>query len=320
MDPAASYSKPEIKNALTCPLCNSGRKFWDLNAETFGAGPYGRVLFSIYRCRECGIGITDPVPPEGDSHLLYEDRGSFDFQGDDSSLAAVLKRMVANRDVRAFVGGVQLRCLASNMLDYACGNGAFALSMRRVFPNSIVWATDYHTETPPMLKGSDIRYAAYGDLPAHGPFDFILCRHVLEHTYNPQEFLRGMNDLMSPGGVLMIEVPNLQAPLRRVFGKYWDGYYVPYHPIHFSCAALRRAVVNAGFVPEKAGSCEMPKIGRSLRNLMCCKYNAGLFVAGVLLHPVQFGLKFLTREGTCLRLWARKQVRESHRELACGMS
>jgi SAM-dependent methyltransferase len=307
MNVTVSYSKPKLQSALNCPLCNSGREFWDLNAETFGAGPYRKDLFSIYRCRRCGIGITDPIPQEGDSHQLYEDRTSCDFQGADSSVVAELKRMVANRDVHAFVSGVQLHDPVSRMLDYACGNGAFALSMQRVFPNSTVWAADYHTKAPPMLKGSDICYSTYGDLPAHGPFDFVLCRHVLEHTYNPQEFLRSMGDLMSPGGVLMIEVPNLHAPLRRVFGKYWDGYYVPYHPIHFSGTALCQAVVNAGFVPEKTGGCEMPKIGRSLQNLMHCNYNVFLFMIGALLQPAQFGTKFLTREATCLRLWARKQ-------------
>ncbi len=142
--------------------------------------------------------------------------------------------------------------------------------------------------------------------PAQAPFDLVLCRHVLEHTYNPVEFLKGVHDLMRPGGVLLLEVPNLDAPLRRLFGKYWDGYYVPYHPIHFSSAALQRVAVNAGFVPDKFGGCEMPKIGRSLRNMIGCSYNSALFAVGVLLHPLQFAARFLTGQPTCLRLWARK--------------
>jgi hypothetical protein len=222
-----SYLKPSLQKALTCPLCNSSREFRNLFGETFGAGPYGNVVFEIYRCATCGPGITDRVPPEG----LYESRASFDFPGDDSGVAAVLKRMVANRDVRSFVGRVELgHCI----LDYDCGNGAFALSMRRVFPKSIVWATECHAEGPPST---------------HGPFDFVLCGHVLEHTYSPVEFLRRMNDLMSPGSVLMLEVPNLKAPLRKIFGKYWDGYYVPYHPVHFSGRALRQTVITTGYVP-----------------------------------------------------------------------
>jgi SAM-dependent methyltransferase len=302
-----SDSKPALKKALLCPLCNSGRDRWELDCKTFGAGPYERDLFAIYRCR-CGIGITDPVPPEDQSHLLYEDRGSCDFQGDDTAIAAALKRWVTARDVQAFVGGAQLsRQTAPRMLDYACGNGAFAFSMRRLFPDAKVSAADYHDEAPPMLRGSDVTYSSYKNLPALEPFDFILCRHVLEHTYKPLDFLRTMGALMSPNGVLMIEVPNLRAPLRRVFGKHWDGYYVPYHPIHFSRTALRQAVIDACLVPEKAGVCEMPKIGRSLRNVFHCKYNAALFLGGVLLHPVQFGAQFVSREATCLRMWARKQ-------------
>ena len=159
-----------------------------------------------------------------------------------------------------------------------------------------------------MLRGHDVNYASYLDLPVHGPFDLILCRHVLEHSYDPVKFLQGIRELLSAGGVLIIEVPNLEAPLRRVFGKYWDGYYVPYHPIHFSKSALHQAAVESGLAPEKSGGCEMPKIRHSLRNAFGCSYNSALFVAGVLLHPLQFGAHFLTGQPTCLRLWARKPL------------
>ncbi len=275
--------------------------------QTFGAGPFEKDLFSVHRCRECGIGITNPVPTEADSVLLYEERVSDDFQGDDTSWTSALKSAAGDRDVRAFVQGARMDNPTPKMLDYACGNGAFALSMRRVFPQSEVWATDYHSEPPEMLKASEVSYASYANLAANGPFDVVLCRHVLEHTYDPIKFLRGVGDLIGAGGVLIIEVPNLLAPLRKVFGRHWDGYYAPYHPIHFSAAALRQAVTKAGFIPEKSGGCEMPKIGRSLRNVIGCQYNSALFLAGVLLHPAQFGLQVLTGEPTCLRLWARKK-------------
>jgi SAM-dependent methyltransferase len=299
-------AKPRLESVLKCPVCNSGPQDWVPNAKAIGAGPYEDCLFSIYRCRKCGVGITEPVPPDGESHLLYQERQSSDFQGDDSRLATLLKSMAADRDVRAFCGAVEFSRTAGKLVDYACGNGAFALSMKRIFPAGAVWAADYHAEVPAMLRGTDVHYAPYGGLPTHGPFDFILCRHVLEHTYDPVRFLREIGNLMAPGGILAIEVPNLEAPLRRVFGRYWDGYYVPYHPIHFSGPALRRAVVDAGFVPEKAGSSEMPKLGRSVRNSIGCKYNGLLFMLGILLHPAQLGARLLTGQGTCLRLWARK--------------
>jgi len=306
MESAAGRPLPELIHLQNCPFCKTSRGSWELDAVTYGAGPFERELFSVYRCGGCGIGITDPVPSESDSHLLYEDRTSSDFQGDNSSMAARLKDAVADRDVRTMVGNARLGSPVKKILDYACGNGAFALSLRRTFPESAVWATDYHEAAPPMIEGEDIHYSDYAGLTAHTPFDLVLCRHVLEHTYHPVDFLKGISDLMSPGGVLLVEVPNLEAPLRNVFGKYWDGYYVPYHPIHFSKAALKQAALDAGLVPEHSGGCEMPKIGRSLRNLIGCGYNSVLFAAGVLLHPLQFGARLLTGQPTCLRLWARK--------------
>ena len=63
-------------------------------------------------------------------------------------MAQGLKRVTAERDVHALVGGAHLRQPAPRMLDYACGNGAFALAMGTLFPRSAVWATDFHVEAP----------------------------------------------------------------------------------------------------------------------------------------------------------------------------
>src|SRR5580704_14876080 len=118
-------AKPQLTAAAACPLCNSTRESWDRDVETFGSGPFEEELFSLYRCRECGIGITDPVPTEQESRLLYEERVSNDFQVDDSSWSSALKNAVADRDVRTFVKGIRIDAEAPRMLDYACGNGAF---------------------------------------------------------------------------------------------------------------------------------------------------------------------------------------------------
>ena len=66
--------KPGLAHPSLCPLCRSPRDSWDLDAVMLGSGPFEHQLFSIYRCRVCAIGITDPVPSEEDSRLIYEDR------------------------------------------------------------------------------------------------------------------------------------------------------------------------------------------------------------------------------------------------------
>jgi SAM-dependent methyltransferase len=303
----ASSVKPKLFRVLHCPLCHSSRQEWDLDAVAFGSGPYAADRFSIYECRVCGLGITDPVPSQDDSRLLYEGRDSYDFHVDDSPIGSALKRVAANRDVRAFGLALDQPQTGEKMLDYACGNGSFAAAMSRVFPCGSVWATDYHLRAPAMLlQQPGVSYAPYERIAEHGPFDFVLCRHVLEHTYDPVAFLQHVGVLLRSGGILVVEVPNLKAPLRRIFGMHWDNYYAPFHPMHFSQAALRRAVVQAGFAPVKFGGSEMPKIGRSLQNILNCDYNLALFGVGVLCHPLQFVAQYITGEATNLRVWARK--------------
>ncbi len=154
-----------------------------------------------------------------------------------------------------------------------------------------------------MLADSG-NYLPYSALPKHaGTFDLIIARHVLEHSYDPIESLTSLRSLLSPGGTLSVEVPCLQAGARHLFGKHWDGFYLPYHPIHFTPRSLALAFRAAGFTVVEHGKAEMPKMGRSLQNLLGCEYHFGLFALGVALQPVQLGMSLLTGHPTCLRLW-----------------
>jgi 2-polyprenyl-3-methyl-5-hydroxy-6-metoxy-1,4-benzoquinol methylase len=46
-----------------------------------------------------------------------------------------------------------------------------------------------------------------GTLRADQRFDLVVISHVLEHTIDPVKFLTGCTQLLSPGGILFIEVP-----------------------------------------------------------------------------------------------------------------
>ena len=268
-----------------------------------GSGLFSNRVFNIQRCRTCGLGFTSPVPTEETSHLLYETRESNDFQPDDSLVAARLKSIAARRDVRSFLRGIDIP--AGPILDFGCGNAVFTTSLQEAFPNSVVLGADMQEESPKTLPQT--RYRSYEDLTSSPErYSIILCRHVLEHSYDPVALLTKLSDLLMPGGVLVVEVPSLETKARRIFGKYWDGYYVPFHPIHFTRESLRKVFLSANFSVIREGGAEMPKMGRSLQNVLHCKYNLGIFALGMLLHPVQLGIGLATDTSVCLRIWGRK--------------
>jgi SAM-dependent methyltransferase len=274
-------------------------------AECFGAPPFDQRIFTIWQCGQCGLGFTDPIPTSESAYLLYETRESNDFQPGDTGLAAQLKNLASMRDVRSFSNGLTLPANAK-MLDFSCGNGAFAHALQRTWPSAKVFGSDTHAEPP---QGMTCSYLPNYSLSAlQGTLDFILCRHVLEHTYDPVGLIAFLSSLLVPGGVLVVEVPSLETPVARLFSKYWDGYYAPFHPLHFTRASLASTIRAGGLKVIKEGGAEMPKMGRSLRNILGCEYNLALFAAGVLLQPLQVAIGAISRKPMCLRVWGKKPI------------
>lgn len=250
------------------------------------------------------MGFTDPAPTEETSHLLYQSRESLDFQPDSSGLMFRLKQRAAVRDVHRFLAGLSLPDKPS-LLDFSCGDGMFTRAMQKAYPKARVAGTDLHPTPPPLLnEESYFSHAVVETKPAQ--WDVILCRHVLEHSYNPVTLLERLGRLLRPGGFVAIEVPRLDAAAARLFGESWEGFYVPYHPLHFTERSLQKTVGWAGLKVLKSSRAEMPLVGRSLQNALGCRYNIALFAFGVALHPLQAGIGVVTGRSSCIRMWAQK--------------
>jgi SAM-dependent methyltransferase len=84
-------------------------------------------------------------------------------------------------------------------------------------------------------------------------FDVVAMHHVLEHVEDPVGFLRSVGEILRPGGVVHIAVPNLGCWGARFSG--WNN-YVPYHLTYFTRDTLERAVRKAGLVPLWASTHE----------------------------------------------------------------
>jgi 2-polyprenyl-3-methyl-5-hydroxy-6-metoxy-1,4-benzoquinol methylase len=77
-------------------------------------------------------------------------------------------------------------------------------------------------------------------------FDLITAFHVLEHLPNPLEALRKMLHWLSPGGLIIVEVPNIGGVGAHLFGRYWSGLELPRHLTHFTPATMTAMIDRAG--------------------------------------------------------------------------
>jgi hypothetical protein len=78
-------------------------------------------------------------------------------------------------------------------------------------------------------------------------FDAITMWHFLEHDYDPLRSLRHAWSALTPGGLLIVEVPRLDSLSFRLFGSRWPGVQAPQHTALFDKDRLVQIVSSAGF-------------------------------------------------------------------------
>jgi len=251
--------------------------------------------------RDLDLALT--VPPIEDLSVLYADRKSNDFQPGESDLIRWVKRGAFKKEAAYVLSRFIAKPKA--ILDYGCGDGRLTTAYADLLPEGRVMGADFAPTAPTELNPD--RYVPHEILASkHGAFDVVLARHVLEHADDPAELLKKFNQLLAPDASMFIEVPNRKTPWGRVFGKYWDGWYTPFHRVHFSAASLRRMIEDTGFRVDRMEQADAPHMGRTIRNILNCKYNNALFLLGVLLHPLQVAVGRLFGERTVIRIWCSK--------------
>lgn len=120
---------------------------------------------------------------------------------------------------------------AGRMLDVGCGSGETVQLAR-----SFGWKASGIDIDPVAVEvaqrnGLDVQLASYEKLKEYDNiFDCIVCAHVLEHVYEPDDLLRSIKKaLKRNGGVLLLTLPNSASALRHFFGERWRGLEAPRH-------------------------------------------------------------------------------------------
>jgi SAM-dependent methyltransferase len=83
---------------------------------------------------------------------------------------------------------------------------------------------------------------------ADGSFDAVIMIQLIEHLEDPRGTFAQVARLLRPGGVFILETPNVGGLDYRWFrSRFWGMYHFPRHWNLFSTAALRRLLDDAGF-------------------------------------------------------------------------
>lgn len=207
-------------------------------------------------CAACGTATTYPPPDEAELSAAYEGwyrPASGRFSGGGDLLLRRSRATLARRlDSIAPPGPV---------LDVGSGEGALldALSRRGREALGLERAVDGGggSDGGQGMDGGrggrpEVRAVEITDFDERpGEWAAVVFWHSLEHLRAPAAALDRVHDLLAPGGVVVIAVPNRASWQARAFGSRWFALDLPRHLVHLPAGALLDGLAGRGLRIER---------------------------------------------------------------------
>ncbi|MCF8506965.1 MAG: class I SAM-dependent methyltransferase [Caulobacter sp.] len=233
---------------MRCPLCE--RPGEGVLTRQLRGGP-GEVRW----CESCRLGFIEA--PDQDSLAAFYATEYRKLHG------PVLGRVSDPEETfQTHVGqqGGRLKLLAPHLrpsfrvLEVGCSTGHFLYHVKPLVAEVV--GVDYNPEHAAWAAarlgcrtfGEGLEKAGLES----GSFDVVCAFQTLEHVADPVAFVGVLASHLRPGGLLMIEVPNLHDLLLSVFDvpRYQSFFYHSAHLLYFTRESLAAVMARAGFAGE----------------------------------------------------------------------
>jgi SAM-dependent methyltransferase len=257
--------------AIACPLCRAPDATVLCAERDLALGVPGR--FPLSRCERCGLLYQNPRVRRDQLDRMYP--ADYPPHARDPDLGRVLRdrspavrRLLARRLGYAHLepgrvgAGDRLRTRlrrrrilknfppwigAGRLLDVGCATGRFLQQMAAVGWRVSGIELDPEAAAKARTVTADVTLGDPADLVLpRASFDLVTAFHVVEHLPDPRRAVGNMLEWLAPGGLLVIEVPNVGGWGGALFGRYWSGLDFPRHLTHFTPATMRALVAQCG--------------------------------------------------------------------------
>lgn len=296
--PLATDDSSLIWDEAPCPLC--GREESEIVLEAQDPSSESGLIFSVVRCRDCGLKYTNPRPHVDCIGRFYPSdykphRKRPKPPGRPSRLA-----WLTGHDCPERRG--ELPMPPGRLLDFGCGSGAFLARMAD--RGWHVTGLDASPDAVNCVKSIWNLPAFVGSLPhpdlEPGSFDAITMWHSLEHVHEPLDVLRAAFQLLVPGGMLLVACPNIDGLPAKWFGPDWFGLDLPRHLTHFDRQTLAEMLTVAGFRVESLRGVKHSDWIRSSARLAQLRCRAGQLQKTLIWKPMAKLVAWITYAiGSC---------------------
>jgi len=233
----------------SCLLCASVSKVTVRGVTDNRLGTSGS--YDVRRCVKCGFEQTSPLPSQTELTQLYEKH--YNFGGEKGTLYTKLREQFLFSSLYRWWtqldGDVAFhhRRGTGRLLDIGCNEGrGLQLYARNGFK---VEGLELNETAAAVARdaGFNVHTCLLEEFHPAATYDVVVLSNVLEHSLDPRKMLLAVHRVLSARGQVWISCPNSESWLRRVFGKSWINWHVPFHISHFSPKTLGQLLTEAGY-------------------------------------------------------------------------
>jgi 2-polyprenyl-3-methyl-5-hydroxy-6-metoxy-1,4-benzoquinol methylase len=198
--------------------------------------------FSLHSCNACGLSYTFPTPTKDLLDKIYS--GEYWIREKTVQKQGAVVTLVHKFNELRLVATVKplLRRLppGAQVLEVGCGSGQLAACLKKKGLN--VEVTDISRDILDEIKrlhSIDGYCGSLEEIEFSHVYDAIILNNVLEHLPDPVQTLKRAEQLLTPRGLVFIEVPNIASFQFKLFKRFWFPLQIPQHLFHFSPASLQ---------------------------------------------------------------------------------
>jgi len=204
--------------------------------------PFERVRgWNYVRCSDCGLVFLNPRPTDAELEHFYNHGYRYDLSR--------YARSLPSQEI--WLDLLEERCgRPGTLLEVGCSYGHFLAEARdRGWSVQGVELSESAVGFGRAVLGLSIEQGRISDLKERdsSTFDAIAAWHVLEHDPLPRHFLETAFDLLRPGGILALRVPNLGSLVAKLSGPDWQWLSPPEHVCMYTRETLSLLLEQTGF-------------------------------------------------------------------------
>jgi len=233
--------------------------------------------FNVVICNNCNLVFTNPRPSEMDISKYYS-KGEYytHLTIDESYKKSKMRWMIKNIIMNAIYSSnkgyedvhltIKLRNFIiklifqrfvaiiipfkknGKILDIGCGNGIFLSMMKQNGWDTYGLEVSEACVIEANKAGINVLMGKLEESNFHNKqFDVIVANQVLEHVYDPVNFLIECRRILKDDGILILGVPNFESYDAKLFKEHWTALQVPTHLYHFTHDTINNLLKKTGF-------------------------------------------------------------------------